>query len=468
MQKAKVGLIGLAVMGANLARNIADKKIPTIVYNRTREKTLGFIDQYGNQYLRGETTLEKFVQEIEKPRKIIVMVKAGEPVDDMINQLKPLLDAGDIIIDCGNSYYKDSERRFADLQKVNLHFFGCGVSGGEEGALHGPSLMPGGSKKVWKELEPIFKAIAAKDFNGKPCVTYLGEGAAGHYVKMVHNGIEYGIMQIMAEAYDLLRKMYKLEAPEIAKIFKKWNNGKLNSYLFEIASKVLEKQDDHKKGYLIDYILDVAEQKGTGAWTSHDALDKGIPLSTVTESVFARNLSTFKETRVALNKLYPTNKKMKKPAQAKFIAHLENALYAAILNSYAQGYELIQSASAFHGWHINLAEVSRIWEGGCIIRAKILNFLHRAYQKNPTKHLLAIPEVTTALKKNIPDLEIIVSLAAQNGIAALGLSSALFYFRSITSAQSSANFIQGLRDFFGAHTYARTDRKGIFHMDWSD
>ncbi len=467
MQKAKAGLIGLAVMGANLARNMANKKISTVVFNRTSEKTLEFIDTHGNAFLSGETTLGKFVEAIEKPRKIFLMVKAGEAVDDLIAKLKPLLDQGDIIIDCGNSYFKDTERRFLEMQNAGLNFFGCGVSGGEEGALNGPSLMPGGSKKVWKELEPILKAIAARDFNGKPCVTYLGEGSAGHYVKMVHNGIEYAVMQVMAEAYDLLRKMYKLTPKQIAQIFEQWNKGRLNSYLFEIASKVLAKKDHHKKGFLIDYILDTAAQKGTGAWVSHEALSKGVPLSTITEAVFARNLSSLKQTRTDLSKLYPGIKKMKRPLKSKFIKSLENALYSAILLSYAQGYQLLQETSQQNGWNLNFAEISRIWEGGCIIRAQILNFLHEAYKKNANKHLLAIPQVTKSLKKNLPDLENIVSLSAQNGISVLGLSSSLFYFRSITTAQSPANFIQGLRDYFGAHTYERIDQKGHFHSDWS-
>lgn len=464
--KAQIGLIGLAVMGANLARNLASKNIKTVVYNRTAQKTQAFIQQYGNAFLTAETDLCDFVERIQKPRKIILLVQAGPAVDEVIRQLTSILERGDTIIDCGNSYYKHTERRLKELQPRGIHFVGCGISGGEEGALNGPSIMPGGSADSWKELKPILEKIAAKDFSGKPCVTHIGDGAAGHYVKMVHNGIEYGVMQLMAEAYDMLRTVYKLSAPQIAKIFEQLNKGKLNSYLFEIAVKVLNQKDEFKKGYLIDFIKDAAKQKGTGAWTSLDALYDHTALPTITEAVFARLISADTTKRQKLSKLYKKVKINKKLPLIKFTKLLEDALYSSILSTYAQGYALIQTASQKNKWEINPAEISRIWEGGCIIRAKILNFIHKAFAKNSEKHLFEISDVATGLKKSLPALREIVATSAKSGIAVSAMATALSYFDAITNNQTPANFIQGLRDFFGAHTYQRTDKEGAFHTIW--
>ncbi len=466
--KNEIGLIGLAVMGANLARNIAGRQHRIVVYNRTTEKTKEFIDEYGNEYLSAATNFKEFVASIARPRKIIIMVKAGTAVDAVINQLIPHLDKNDIIIDCGNSNYLDTKKRFEELKKKNMVFIGCGVSGGEEGALNGPSLMPGGTEKSWQSIKPIFEKIAAKDFGGKACVTYIGDNGAGHYVKMVHNGIEYGVMQMMAEAYELLRSVYRLKAPQIADIFEKYNRGKLKSYLFEISVEVLRRKDTFQKGYLIDHILDKAGQKGTGGWTAIDSIERAVTLSSITEAVYARVTSGEKELRGKLSKLYKRPVPSQKIPLEKFISILNDALYAGMLSAYAQGYSLIQKSAAEEGWKINLSEISRIWEGGCIIRAKILNFLHKAYAKNQTKHLFEIKEVAAGMKKTIPKLRELVAFGAKNGSALPSLATALSYFESITSEKTSANLIQGLRDYFGAHTYERTDRKGNFHTEWQE
>jgi len=476
MKNAQIGIVGLAVMGANLARNFADKKIETVVYNRTSEKTLKFCAKYSHRYLWGATDLEDFVKQIKRPRKIILMVQAGHAVDEVIKQLAPLLKKGDMILDCGNSYYKDTERHHSELAKQGIKFIGCGISGGEEGALHGPSLMPGCGKSEWKNLQMPLEKIAAKDFGGTAaCVTLVGQRGAGHYVKMVHNGIEYAMMEIIAETYQMLRVLYKLPAPRIAHVFEDLNSGTLCSYLFEITAQVLKKKDDLTKGYLIDRILDKAEQKGTGKWTAVDALDRAVPASTIAEAVFARITSSQKDRRKKLNKLYPKSTATAGSAKSgnrvpydRFIWLLEQALYAAIVSCYAQGYDLIATASKENKWEVNLAEVSRIWQGGCIIRAKILQNFRKAFQKKKNAHLFEDADTAKELKKKIPSLREIAALAAHNGISAPAFTSALGYFDAITTENSPANLIQALRDCFGAHTYERTDRKGTFHTDWQN
>jgi len=467
--KADVGLVGLAVMGSNLARNIASRGFSVSAYNRTAERTREFEREFGGANLKGEFSYREFVQSIERPRKIIVMVKAGDPVDMVINDLVPLLDAGDIIIDAGNSFYRDTQRRHKMLKEKNIRLVGMGVSGGEEGALKGPSIMPGGDESSWKEIAPIVRAIAAKDFSGGPCVTYIGENGAGHYVKMVHNGIEYAVMELMAESYALLKNLYRLSPPQIADIFEKFYKGKLNSYLFEISMPVLRRMDDlSKKGYLIDKILDRAGSKGTGQWTSVDALQRGLSIESITEAVFARYESAAKADRVALAKLYPQKAAYKKPPLKTFVKLLENALYAAMISSYAQGYDLIQKTAIEEHWNINIAEITRIWEGGCIIRAKLLHVIYDAYSQSKLKNspLLAVPGIVKLMKKNVPDLRTFVRVAGGSGISIAGFTSALFYFQNMTSKELPANFIQGLRDYFGAHTYERTDREGTFHTAW--
>ena len=356
MPKAEIGLIGLATMGANLARNISNKGFKTCVFNRSVEKTEAYIKEFGSENLIGSKSLKEFVKSLSSPRKIIIMVKAGDPVDSVIEQLIPLLDKGDLIIDCGNSNFRDTIHRTSKLKEKKLLYLGCGVSGGEEGALHGPSMMPGGSKSSYKKVEKIFSKISAKDFQGDPCITYIGDNGAGHYVKTVHNGIEYGVMELMAEAYEILRSIYKLSAPEISEIFAGYNRGKLKSYLFEIAVEVLARKDEFRKGYLIDHILDKAGQKGTGRWTAIDSLERATGLPTITEAVFARITSGDKEVRKKLSKIYKIPSKKKSIPLAKFIPILRDAIYAAMLSSYAQGYDLIQKAAMEEKWEINLSE----------------------------------------------------------------------------------------------------------------
>ncbi|MFC1647677.1 NADP-dependent phosphogluconate dehydrogenase [Patescibacteria group bacterium] len=467
MDKSKIGLIGLGVMGTNLARNIANKGFKISVYNRTTEVMNEVIEKYGGENFVGFEDLKDMIASLERPRKVILLVKAGPAVDAVIEALKPLLDKDDIVIDCGNSNFNNTVRRFEDLRGDGIHFVGCGVSGGEEGALNGPSMMPGGTKEAWDQIKEIFEAIAARDFNDGPCVTYIGDNAAGHYVKMVHNGIEYGVMQIMAEAYDILKRAYNLEANKIAEIFKKFNEGMLQSYLFEIAGEVLERKEGD--GYLVDFILDKAAQKGTGKWTAIDALDRGVGLPTITEAVYARINSSYKDLRVNLSEKYKKEDPQTEIELEQFIKVLEEALYVAMLISYAQGYHLIQTAAQENNWDINLSEISRIWEGGCIIRAKVLNELHKGFEKNPKgSHLFEIEELASQINKTIPALRKMTVFGSSKGIPVPALGSALAYFDTITSEVVPANFIQGLRDYFGAHTYKRTDKEGDFHTEWTN
>lgn len=465
-----IALIGLGVMGQSLARNMASKGFRVLTYNRTTQTAVEFNKQYGNENLSYEKTEAALVRKLKKPRKIIAMVKAGPAVDSVISGLLKYLDKGDIIVDAGNSLYTDSIRRTRELEKEGVHFVGMGVSGGEEGALRGPSIMPGGSKESWKALSPILKKIAARDFSGGPCVTHVGADGAGHYVKMVHNGIEYGVMQMMAEAYQILSKAYGLSPVEIAAYFKKFNAGKLKSYLFEISVPILEREDEFRKGYLIDYILDKAGQKGTGRWVAIDALQRGATLPTITMAVFARTASSQKDQRIKLSKLYKKSGLKPTLPVSKFVKLLEDALYAGMVSSYAQGFELIAVAAKEQNWKINFAELTRIWEGGCIIRADMLNFLHKAFMKSKGKavHLFTISEIKSALQKDLDAWRTVVSYGTNMGISMPCLSSSLQYFEDMTSKRMPANFIQGLRDYFGAHSYERIDRKGIFHTPWSN
>lgn len=461
------GLIGLGTMGAALARNVESRGFAVSVYNRHFDKTKAFLKAHDGNFV-GPKSLKVFVQSIKRPRKIMIMVKAGPAVDAVIESLFPHLQKGDIIVDGGNSFYKDTKRRETDLKKKGILLMGCGVSGGEEGALKGPSLMPGGSKKAWKTMKPILESIAAKDFSGGPCVMHVGPDAAGHYVKMVHNGIEYGIMQLMAETYSLLRNVYNMPAYKIGDVFEKWNRGKHKSFLFEIAVPVLQ-QEDEKKGEccLIYKILDKASNKGTGKWASLDALDRGIAIPTITQAVYARYISTEKETRKMMEKAYPHKHPRKHLPAKKYEDLLRDALYAAIISTFAQGYDLIQRVSNEEGWDIDLAEVSRIWEGGCIIRAKLLKHFHEAYSKQKKqKHLFLTGEVQKLMKSNVGKLRTLVGNAVESGIALPAFGSSLFYFESLVEHRLPANFIQGLRDYFGAHTYERVDIQGTFHTDW--
>lgn len=468
---AQVGIIGLAVMGSNFARNLASKDVKTAVYNRTTSVTEEFLQEHKGEQIIGSTTLEELVEKLEKPRKIILLVKAGAPVDAVIEDLIPLMEKDDMIIDFGNSHFDDTTRRAEKLSQYGIHFWGCGISGGERGALHGPSLMPGGPKKSWPQLQPILEAAAAKDFGGKPCVTYLGDGAAGNYVKMVHNGIEYGIMQMIAEVYQIMKTLLNMPAPNIAQVFRKFDRGKLNGYLFELAAKVLAKEDDlENNGYLIDKIMDQAAQKGTGNWTSVDGLQRGIPVPTITEAVISRVISSFKDRREKLDTLYRHQPSLDNLDTDKFIDMLDDALYAGVICSFAQGLELIQEASDENDWDTNLAEVARIWQGGCIIRMILLKTIEEEYRTGGTeqKHLLEMPRIVAHLKGNSGSLSYVVETALRNQVPVPALSSALNYYYAMTQERGSANMIQALRDGFGAHTYQRIDRPGAFHTDWEN
>lgn len=450
--KHDIGLIGLAVMGANLARNIASRDYSVALYNRTYQRTEKFIAQKHSPLLHGYTDLKSFVASIQRPRKIIIMVQAGNPVDQVIAELTPLLDPEDLIIDCGNTRYKDTQRRSATLATSGISFIGCGVSGGEEGALYGPSLMPGGKLEDYQKVQEILESIAAQDFSGGKCVSHIATDGAGHYVKMLHNGIEYAIMQMMAEAYDLLRKVYQLPAPKIAEIFGSYNQGRLDSYLFEIAEKMLKRADEfNPEGSLVDYILDIAGAKGTGLRSSTEGLERASGVESIIAATQARNISGHKDLRVRLDAHYQLRTDLigEIPPLENLIPQLEETLYAGMLLSYAQGLHLIQQAATAEGREINMAEITRIWQGGCIIRAKILEFLTQVYaQDTQVENILELDAIRDQLKASLPHYQKVLTLALQQGVATPSLSSGLNYLYAISNANSSANFIQGLRDYF--------------------
>lgn len=471
MSNSTIGLIGLAVMGANLARNFAAHGVKVIVNNRTNQKVEDFVTKYKSENIEAAYSLEDLISKLPRPRKIILMVKAGKPVDEILDKLVLLLDEGDIVVDCGNSFYKETNSRFERLIQHNIHFVGCGVSGGEEGALNGPSLMPGGTREVWEmNLQKDFEAIAANDFGKGKCVSLIGDKGAGHYVKMVHNGIEYGVMQIIAEAYSLLNNLYSLKPDEISRVFAQYNQGKLKSYLFEIAVEVLLKKDELTEGFLIDKILDKAGSKGTGMWTSVDALERGVPVQTITSAVFARYISSQKQQREALAKKISTNRQaVGLPGIGEFVERLEKALFIAVLSSYAQGFELINSASKQEGWDVDFAELARIWQGGCIIRAEILKVIENSFEKTGEyENLFEMENKDWDLTASISALREVVGSAVRSGVPIPAMYGSLEYFESMTSDRLGANFIQGLRDYFGAHTYERVDREGVFHTEWKE
>ena len=471
-QLSAFGVIGLAVMGQNLARNVASRGYRTSVYNRTTDKMTDLIAEYGSDTLVGQESLESFVQSLEQPRKIMIMVKAGKPVDSVIADLLPLLGEGDIIIDGGNSLYTDTIRREKELTEKGLYFFGCGVSGGEEGALEGPSLMPGGSDKVWEWLKPILESIAAEDFSGGKCVTHIGENGAGHYVKMVHNGIEYAIMQMIAESYQLLEQGFGLEPPEIANVFDQFNKGRLSSYLFEIAVPILKKRDDLEEGFLIDKILDQAGQKGTGRWTAIESFQRGTEVSTIAQAVNARVSSSEKEKRTQYAERYDQlRSEMTKTSSASaeaFVLDLEKALYVAILVAYEQGFDLLSKTAKEQDWDLDFSEISRIWQGGCIIRADILKVLQEAFgsSKDSRPSLLMIDSVVGEVSGGWGSLKEVMKIGIDSSVPMYCFGAALTSLESLTSSRTSANMLQGLRDYFGAHTYKRIDREGVFHSDW--
>jgi len=470
VDKPNFGLTGLAVMGQNLARNVAHKGFPIAVHNRTTEKTDKFMEQHGGEgQIVGSQSVQEFVQSLQTPRAIMIMVKAGQPVDDVIDELKPLLDKGDLLIDGGNSLFTDTQRRVESLEAEGFKFLGVGVSGGEEGALNGPSIMPGGSEDAYKIVEPIFTKIAAQ-VDGTPCCTFIGTGGAGHYVKMVHNGIEYADMQLIAEAYDLLKNGLGLSNDELHDVFTQWNKGDLDSFLIEITAEIFARKDDQGDGFLVDKVLDKAAQKGTGKWTVQSALDLGTPITAITEAVFARTLSAFKDQRVQASKVLPgpTNERVSIDRE-QFIGDVKNALYASKIVAYAQGFEQILAAAKEFGWHLHPGEIATIWRGGCIIRARFLDRIKEAFDQQPDlANLLLAPYFTNAVKDAQDGWRRVVGEAARIGVPIPAFSSSLAYYDGYRRERLPANLIQAQRDLFGAHTYERVDKEGTFHSQWTD
>jgi 6-phosphogluconate dehydrogenase len=468
-EQAQIGVTGLAVMGRNLARNFARHGYSVAVHNRTEGRTRSLVENFSSEgTFVPAYSAQEFVNSLERPRRVVVMVKAGEPTDAVIDEFAPLLEPGDMIVDAGNAHFADTRRREAALRAKGIHFVGSGVSGGEEGALHGPSIMPGGSPESYASLGPMLEDISAK-VDGEPCCTHIGPDGAGHFVKMVHNGIEYSDMQLIAEAYDLLRNALGLAPAEIAEVLRTWNTGRLNSYLIEITVEVLSHIDAKTGKPFVDIVADQAEQKGTGRWTVQIALDLGSPVSGIAEAVFARSLSGSADLRGAARGLVgPTGKKLTGSAAESFADDVEQALYAAKVVAYAQGFNQIQAGSAEYGWNIDLASLATIWRGGCIIRAEFLNDIRSAYTADPKlPTLLTDSGFASSVAGAQDSWRNVVSTAAQLGIPAPGLSTALSYYDGLRAARLPAALIQGQRDFFGAHTYRRVDTEGTFHTLWA-
>ncbi|OKI16480.1 NADP-dependent phosphogluconate dehydrogenase [Streptomyces sp. CB03911] len=466
--QAQVGVTGLAVMGRNLARNFARHGYRVAVHNRTAARTTALVEEFGHEgEFRPARTAQEFVASLERPRRIVIMVKAGGPTDAVIDELVPLLDAGDVVVDGGNAHFLDTRRREQALRAHGLHFVGSGISGGEQGALEGPSIMPGGTAESYRVLGPLLEDIAAK-VDGAPCCTHIGPDGAGHFVKMVHNGIEYADMQLIAEAYDLLRHGAGRQPGEIAEIFRGWNDGRLESYLIGITAEVLAHTDAATGKPFVDVVLDQAEQKGTGRWTVQTALELGIPVSGIAEAVFARSLSGSAELRAAAHGLPgPTETWLDSAASDRFAEDVEQALYASKMVAYAQGFNQIQAGSAEYAWDIDLGATAAIWRGGCIIRARFLDRITAAYRADgrlPT--LLTDEHFRAALAGAQSSWRRVVTTAAQLGVPAPGFATALAYYDSLRAERLPASLVQGQRDYFGAHTYRRTDRVGTFHTLW--
>ncbi|MBV4365389.1 NADP-dependent phosphogluconate dehydrogenase [Erwinia sp. BNK-24-b] len=468
MSKQQIGVVGMAVMGRNLALNIESRGYTVSIFNRSREKTDEVIAENEGKKLAPYYTIEEFVESLEKPRRILLMVQAGEATDKTIASLTPHLDKGDILIDGGNTFYKDTIRRNRELSEQGFNFIGTGVSGGEEGALKGPSIMPGGQKEAYELVAPILDKIAARA-EGEACVAYIGPDGAGHYVKMVHNGIEYGDMQLIAEAYSLLKNALNLSNEDLAKTFSEWNEGELSSYLIDITKDIFTKKDE-AGNYLVDVILDEAANKGTGKWTSQSSLDLGEPLSLITESVFARYLSSLKTQRVAASKVLsgPTVQTVAGD-KAEFVEKVRRALYLGKIVSYAQGFSQLKAASTENNWDLNYGEIAKIFRAGCIIRAQFLQKITDAYADNADiANLLLAPYFKNIADEYQQALRDVVAYAVQNGIPTPTFSAAIAYYDSYRSAVLPANLIQAQRDYFGAHTYKRTDKEGVFHTEWLD
>ncbi|MCY8207365.1 NADP-dependent phosphogluconate dehydrogenase [Bacillus subtilis] len=467
MSKQQIGVIGLAVMGKNLALNIESRGFSVSVYNRSSSKTEEFLQEAKGKNVVGTYSIEEFVQSLETPRKILLMVKAGTATDATIQSLLPHLEKDDILIDGGNTYYKDTQRRNKELAESGIHFIGTGVSGGEEGALKGPSIMPGGQKEAHELVKPILEAISAK-VDGEPCTTYIGPDGAGHYVKMVHNGIEYGDMQLISESYFILKQVLGLSADELHEVFAEWNKGELDSYLIEITADIFTKKDEETGKPLVDVILDKAGQKGTGKWTSQSALDLGVPLPIITESVFARFISAMKEERVKASGLL-SGPEVKPVTEKKeeLIEAVRKALFMSKICSYAQGFAQMKAASEEYNWDLKYGEIAMIFRGGCIIRAAFLQKIKEAYDREPELDNLLLDSYFKNIVESYQGaLRQVISLAVAQGVPVPSFSSALAYYDSYRTAVLPANLIQAQRDYFGAHTYERTDKEGIFHTEW--
>ncbi|MDQ7949602.1 MAG: NADP-dependent phosphogluconate dehydrogenase [Pedobacter sp.] len=460
------GMVGLGTMGRNLLLNMADNGFSVTGYDKSEEMLKIFEEEGAAHQLKGFAEIEDFVESLQTPRTIILLVPAGPIVDSVILELEPLLAKGDIIIDSGNSHFTDTSRRALALAKKDLHFFGMGISGGEEGARFGPSMMPGGDKTAYSVVKDMLEAVSAK-VNNEPCVTYIGPGASGHFVKMTHNGIEYAIMQLLAETYEILKNGLDYDNHQIQQVFEKWNNGRLKSFLMEITKDVFLFKDVKTGNLLVDEIKDEAKSKGTGKWTSQVAMDVEIPIPTVDAAVSTRNLSKLKQLRLQLEKQYGTSTPIK--AQENFIDELEAAFYFAMATAYAQGMHLLAQASIQYEYNLNLAEIAKIWRGGCIIRAAFLEDIYQAYQKQPDlAHLFADPNVASQLKDCSLATRNMVSAAIQAGIAIPALAASLTYFDTLKTGRMPSNLTQAQRDFFGAHTFERIDSEGIFHADWNE
>lgn len=470
MKKSDIGLIGLAVMGENLVMNMESKGFTVSVYNRTTEKVTRFIEgRAKGKNIVGTYSLEELVQSLEKPRKVMMMIKAGEAVDSMIDQLIPILEEGDIIIDGGNSHFPDTSRRTAYVESKGLLYIGTGVSGGEEGALKGPSMMPGGSPAAWPYVKPIFQAICAKVEDGSPCCDWVGENGAGHFVKMVHNGIEYGDMQLICEAYQLMKDLLGMTPDEMHEVFAEWNKEELNSYLIEITRDILAYKDTDGEP-IVDKILDTAGQKGTGKWTAIAALDEGTPLTLIGEAVFARCLSAMKEERVEASKILSGPAKEFHGDKKQFIKDIKNALFAAKIVSYAQGYTLMRSAAKTYGWNLNYGGIALMWRGGCIIRSVFLGKIKEAFDKNPAlSNLLLDPYFKEIIDNAQAGWRNVCAQAMLAGIPVPAMSTALTYYDGYRCERLPANLLQAQRDYFGAHTYERVDhnRGEFFHTNWT-
>ncbi|MEK4077834.1 MULTISPECIES: NADP-dependent phosphogluconate dehydrogenase [Paenibacillus] len=469
MTKQQIGVIGLAVMGKNLALNIESKGFSVSVFNRSPEKTNDLLKEAEGKNLTGSFSIEEFVASLESPRKILIMVQAGKATDATIEQLLPHLDEGDIIIDGGNAYFPDTQRRSKELEDKGIRFIGTGVSGGEEGALKGPSIMPGGQESAYKLVEPILTAISAK-VGDDPCCTYIGPDGAGHYVKMVHNGIEYGDMQLIGEAYHLLKSVLNVSVEELHAIFTEWNQGELDSYLIEITADIFSKYDPETGKPMVDVILDAAGQKGTGKWTSQSALDLGVPLSMITESVFSRFLSAMKDERVAASKILngPATEAFSGDKKA-FIESVRKALFASKIVSYAQGFAQMRAASDEYGWDLKYGNIAMIFRGGCIIRSQFLQNIKEAYDKDAAlKNLLLDPYFQNIVESYQGAWRDVVAAAVKQGVPVPGFSSALSYYDSYRTERLPANLLQAQRDYFGAHTFKRVDKEGSFHHNWME